>query len=86
VLVGIGGPVRTAVQHWPGTVHLKGTVLTDFGTDPRGRFSTAVPAGTYPVTATSPSYDGGRGECRVPGGVRLSADHTTHVRVVCQLK
>jgi hypothetical protein len=86
VLVGIGGPVRTAVQHWSGTVHLEGRVLTDLRTDARGRFSQAVPAGTYRVTATSPSYDGGRAESRVQGRVRLSADHTTHVRVVCQLK
>jgi hypothetical protein len=86
VLVGVGGPVGTAVQHWAGTIHLKGPVPTDVHTDSRGRFSQPVPAGPYRVTATSPSYDGGRGECRIAGPLRLRAHHTTHVRVVCQMK
>lgn len=85
-LVGIGGPSATAVQHWQGTIHVRGSDSSSFDTDAHGRFSVALPAGTYRFTATSPAYDGGRGRCEASGRIRLRAHHTTHVQVVCQLK
>ena len=85
-LVGIGGPVGTAVRHWSGTVLAKGPERRALRTDDDGRFSTTLVAGTYRFTATSPSYDGGQGECSAEGAVRLRSHHTTYVRVVCQLK
>ena len=85
-LVGIGGPVGTAVRHWSGTVLAKGSERRALRTDDDGRFSTTLVAGTYRFTATSPSYDGGQGECSAEGAVRLRSHHTTYVRVVCQLR
>ena len=86
VLLGVGGPVRTAAQHWPGTIRVRGAGFTTIRTDSRGHFSAELAAGTYRFTATSPSYDAGKGECRAQGPVRLRAHHTTHVLVVCQMK
>ena len=86
VLIGIGGPVATAVQHWAGMVHVSGRTFASVRTDARGHFSLALPAGTYRFSATSPSYDDGHAECRARDAVRLRADRTTHVRVVCELK
>jgi hypothetical protein len=86
VLVGIGGPSATAVQHWPGTIRVRGTVFSRFGTDAHGHFSQALPAGTYRFTATSPSYESGHATCQASRAVRLRKHHTTHVRVVCQLR
>jgi hypothetical protein len=85
-LVGIGGPVGTAVQHWTGTIHIGSTGSTTLQTDDRGRFSAHLKPGTYRFTATSPSYDDGTAECRASGPVRLRAHEITHVRVICQLK
>jgi hypothetical protein len=84
--VGIGGPVGAAVQHWSGTIRVSGTGFTTLRTDDRGHFSARLAAGSYRFTATSPSYDDGLGECNTLGPVRLRSHHTTHVRVVCQLK
>jgi hypothetical protein len=85
-LVGIGGPVGAATQHWAGTVRVEGPVVTTFHTDDRGHFSEDLPIGTYRFSATSPSYDGGKGECRASRPVRLGSHHTAHVRIICQLK
>ncbi len=86
LLVGIGGPSGTAVQHWAGTIRVLGHTRTTVRTDGRGHFSIRLAAGRYRFVATSPTYDGGRGECRAAGPVRLRSHHTTRVRVVCQLK
>jgi hypothetical protein len=86
VLVGVGGPARAAVQHWSGTIHVSGAGFTTLRTDSRGHFSADLAPGTYRFTATSPSYDEGRGECMAPGPVRLRSHATVHVRVLCQLK
>ncbi len=86
VLVGIGGPAPGAPRHWAGTIQVHGTDDATFDTDDQGRFSRALPAGTYRFTATSPSYDGGHGTCQATGRVRLRAHRTAHVRVICQLK
>ena len=68
VLVGIGGPVRTAARHWEGTIHARGSLLTrTFRTDGRGHFVARLAAGTYRFTATSPSYDDGNGRVPCPG-------------------
>jgi hypothetical protein len=85
-LVGIGGVAASLTQHWAGTIHVAGGRYTTARTDRRGHAHLALPAGRYTFTATSPSYDGGRGECRALRPVRLLAHRTTHVRVICQLK
>ncbi len=86
VLVGIGGPAGTAPQHWAGTIHVRGDAFTTTRTDDQGYFSLRLPAGRYRFTATSPSYDGGRAECRAVHPVRLLSHRSAHVRVVCQMK
>jgi hypothetical protein len=86
VLVGIGGPSSTDVQHWAGTIRAHGRVLSTVRTDARGHFSMRLPAGSYRFTATSPSYDGGRAACRATPVVRVLPHEPSHVRVICQLR
>ncbi len=86
VLVGIGGPSGTAVRHWAGAIRIRGRHYARVRTDDQGRFTARLAPGSYRITGTSASYGGGKGECRASGRVRLRAHHTTHVRVVCQLK
>lgn len=86
VLVGVGGPVGAGVQHWAGTIQLRGRASSTVSTDDRGHFTVVLPPGVYRLRGTSPQYDEGRGSCAAPHPVRLRAHRTTHVRVVCQLR
>jgi hypothetical protein len=86
VLVGVGGPGGASPQAWAGTISIHGTWSTTVDTDADGHFSLRLPHGRYRVTGTSPRYDDGHGACAALGKVRVRAQRTSYVRVVCQLR
>jgi hypothetical protein len=51
-----------------------------------GRFSLAVPVGTYTVSGQSPQYRGGAAECHASGPVVVTKGVTSSVEVDCQGK
>jgi hypothetical protein len=87
-LTAVGGPAGTGPTPLSGEVSFTAPdgrrwtahVASD------GRFTIAVPAGRYTVTAESPSYNDGRSACQTGGPVTVADSTTAVVHVVCPRK
>ena len=87
-LEGVGGPAGRPVRHWPGTIHVRGTVHMDVATDQHGRFHLRLPPGHYVLTGLSPQYGDNQYSCRAEDALVVSkgAGPPVRMNVLCQMK
>jgi hypothetical protein len=86
-LLEVGGPSGTEDTPVAGRLSITGSdgavVHADIGDD--ARYAIQLPPGQYVVTATSPGYLGGTGECQTdPATTVIVADKTVTADVLCQ--
>jgi hypothetical protein len=83
----VGGPPPGRDLTVAGVVRVEGARGSWQGqTTPRGDFSVDVPAGTYRVTGSSPTYDNNLRDACGGGTVVVTRGHTTRVQVICPVK
>lgn len=87
-LQAVGGPTGASPLPLRGEVTLhrsngsKGFITVSAS----GRFSLPVTVGTYTLTAQSPQFEGGSGECHASGRVVVIKDVKSSVVIDCQEK
>ena len=87
----VGGPVVRGATPSPrplaGKVVATGSAGSYTATvGPDGRYTMQLPPGTYSVTGTSPSYNGGTGICRTDGTVTIVLGREQAADVYCQAR
>lgn len=86
-LAAVGGPAGTPRRPLSGHVTIT-EQTTDIrltvGTAADGRYSVALPPGTYEIVGHSWQYGNGKGLCQAEGPVRLTAYATAHADVYWQ--
>ena|SRR5579871_3470847 len=85
-LQAVGGPGGTGPRPLSGAVTLRGSDgnIATIGLSSGGRFSAHLPVGRYTVSARSPQFEAGAGECLAAGPVTVTKNGTTHVEIDCQ--
>lgn len=85
-LQAVGGPAGTAPRPLSGSVTFHGSDgnIATINLSSSGRFSARLPVGRYTVSARSPQFEGGSGECQPPGPVTVTKDRTSRVAIDCQ--
>lgn len=83
---GPSSPASTVPRGFSGQVTLHGSKGQRVGitVGASGRFSVPVTVGTYTISARSPRYLNGAGDCRAAGPVVITKGTTTHVKIGCQ--
>jgi hypothetical protein len=82
----VGGPAGVGPRALSGQITLHGSNghIVGITVVANGRFSEAVPVGTYTVSAQSPHYEGGTALCRASAPVVVSKGVTSTLEVDCQ--
>jgi hypothetical protein len=79
----VGGPVPGAATPVPGTVYVSGDGSVSVGPD--GRFSIAVPAGTYTLAGSSPLIEDNAPGCGSRTAVTVVVGVVAKMDVICDI-